>query len=142
MNLSGILRAIADKLDADGYAPKVTPVWQPTGDPTLDFISLIMQDHRAVPTPERDANLARVDAEYGDAYFGGQFPVGSLTPADKAFLVRTQDTYGRDVWRDGIVAGGHLELAQASRDGEAWRNNYTDADANPALVAAVRSRSR
>ena len=140
MNLSGILRAIADKLDADGYAPKVTPAWSPTGDPTLDFISLIMQDHRAVPTPERDANLARVDEEYANAYYGGTFPVGILTLADKAFLVRAQDTYGRDVWRDGIVAGGHLELNAASRDGEAWRNNYTDEQANPALVAAVRAR--
>jgi hypothetical protein len=141
MKPSDILRSLADKLDADGVEFKEPPSWQPTGDMTTDMISLIMGDHHAVATPERDANLAKVDEGYANAYWGGLFDVGALTLPDKAYLARMSSVYklktGKDIMRDGIIRGGELDIRQARHEGEAWRNNYRDSEVTPVLRAVV-----
>lgn len=135
------LRALADKLEAG--VSRVKPSARPT-DPTLGFIYDMLGMGRVQPTPERDANLAAADAAYAAQFFTGLFPVGTLTTADKAYLARVADTYkhrtGRDIMRDGIVSGSHHELNAARQEGEAWRNNYSDAEANVGIRAAVESK--
>ena len=135
------LRALADKLEAG--VSRVKPSARPT-DPTLGFIYDMIGAGRAPDTPERDANLAAADAAYAAQFFTGLFPVGTLTTADKAYLARVADTYkhrtGRDIMRDGIVSGSHHELNAARQEGEAWRNNYSDAEANVGIRAAVESK--
>lgn len=137
----GELRALADKLEA-GVA-RVQPSDRPS-DPSMAFVYDMLGMGNVQPTPQRDANLAAADAAYGNAYWGGLFPVAGLTQADKAYLARVADRYhqrtGKDIMRDGIVSGGHHELNAARRDGEAWRNNHSDQEANVGLRAAVESR--
>jgi hypothetical protein len=144
LNEIDALRAKVVKLiDADPVqAARVTVTTSATPvytDPTLAFLQKIMPDGK--PTPERDAAIDRYMANVAAQEFGGEFPVGSLTLADKAWLARMQPQFllstGKDIWRAGIVAGKHGELNDAARDGEMRRNDFREDEADANLRHAV-----
>ena len=122
MSLADELRSLAAKVEALEAKPDA----KPTQDgPAPGSLALWLQPAPGAD-PEalrrRNENLARWQSEFDAATFDGPFPVWEMTLADMVYLAKMAGPYrdktGKDIMRDGLVAGKNADLNRAYNVGE------------------------